>query len=155
VVPAALVAAQCEAEGVPSQEALVSHLAGQALVSPSVREAARSPYWREVYVCVPTGGRLLEGYVDLLYRTPDGLVVIDYKTASDDRPDELDRRTDGYGMQGASYAWAVGQATGEPVVRVTFVYLTPGGPAERHLADLPGAIEALRQRIAERREVLV
>ena len=53
-----------------------------ALASPSVREAAASPHWREVYACTPIDGRLLEGYIDLLYRDPEGLVVVDYKTAA-------------------------------------------------------------------------
>ena len=40
-------------------------------------------------------------------------------------PAELDRRVEGYRLQGASYAVAVARATGEPVVRVAFLFLTP------------------------------
>ena len=111
-----------------------------ALESPSVREAAKNPHWREVYACTPVGGRLLEGYVDLLYRGPDGLVVVDYKTAATDDPAELDRRRRGYRLQGASYALTVAATTGEPVVRVTFLFLTPGGPVELELDDLAAAV---------------
>ena len=56
------------------------------------RRSARprhSPHWREIYACTPLGGRLLEGYIDLLYRGPDGLVVVDYKTSATSDPDEL------------------------------------------------------------------
>ena len=46
----------------------------------------RHPHWREVYACTPIGDRLLEGYVDLLYRGDDGLVVVDHKTSGQRRP---------------------------------------------------------------------
>jgi ATP-dependent helicase/nuclease subunit A len=116
-----------------------------ALASPSVQEAARLLRWREVYACVPLeGGRLLEGYIDLLYRGPDGLVVVDYKTAATSHPGELDRRVDGYRLQGASYALAMGAVTDEPVSRVTFLFLTPEGAVERHLEKLDTALARVR-----------
>lgn len=138
----AAVAAQCEAEAVPSRAGDVRRLVEFALGSPSVQEAAGSAHWREVYACVPVeGGHLLEGYVDLLYRGPGGLVVVDYKTASSSNPEDLDRRLEGYRLQGASYALAIGISTGEPVSRVTFVFLTPEGAVERSVGDLSGSIE--------------
>ena len=73
-----------------------------------VRAAAAGPHWREVYACTPIGDRLLEGYVDLLYRGDDGLVVVDHKTSGSADPAELDRRVEGYRLQGAAYAVAVG-----------------------------------------------
>jgi ATP-dependent exoDNAse (exonuclease V) beta subunit len=136
----AAVAAQCEAEAIPDQAGQVRSLAIAALESPSVREAAASPHWREVYACTPLDGRLLEGYVDLLYRRPEGLVVLDYKTAATNDLGELDRRRRGYRLQGASYALTIAATTGEPVVRVTFLFLTPNGPVELDLDDLPAAI---------------
>jgi ATP-dependent helicase/nuclease subunit A len=140
----AAAAAQCEAEAVVERADDVRRLVAFALDSPSVRQAAAGPYWREVYACVPLGERQLEGYVDLLYRGPEGLVVVDYKTAGTTDPDELDQRAAGYAMQGASYALAVAAATGEPVVRVTFVFLTPAGPVERSIGDLDLAVDAVR-----------
>ncbi len=149
------VAAQCEAEAVSDRAADVRLLVLSALGAPSVREAAASPHWREVYVCTPVvDGRLLEGYIDLLYRTPDGLVVVDYKTASTSDPHELDRRVEGYRNQGASYALAVGAATGEPVVRVLFLFLTPDGAVERPLLQLEQSMEAVRELVAKGREIL-
>ncbi len=136
--------AQCEAEAVVDRADDVQRLVRFALDSPSVQEAAASPHWREVYACVPVGERQLEGYVDLLYRGHEGLVVVDYKTASDADPDELERRVLGYTMQGASYALAMSESTGEPVARVTFVFLTPEGPAERTIEHLDRAIAAAR-----------
>ncbi len=137
----AAVAAQCEAEAIGDRRADVAGLVRAALASPVVRAATQGPYWREVYACTPTpGGRLLEGYIDLLYRTPAGIVVVDYKTAGTSDPADLDRRVDGYRLQGASYALAVAATTGEPVARVTFLFLTPGGPVELDLDDVEAAV---------------
>jgi ATP-dependent exoDNAse (exonuclease V) beta subunit len=149
----AAVTAQCEAEAIPAETAQVRALVEAALAAPSVREAAASPHWREVYACTPIDGRLLEGYVDLLYRGPDGLVVVDYKTAATSDPTELERRRDGYRLQGASYALTVAASTGEPVVRVTFVFLTPKGPIEYDLADLATGVDDVRRVVASGREI--
>jgi len=65
-------AAQCEAEAIPDRVEDVRMLVQLALESPSVLEAASSPHWREIYACTPVEGRLLEGYIDLLYRGPRG-----------------------------------------------------------------------------------
>jgi len=136
----AALAAQCEAEAVPtSTEDVRAHVVN-ALGSLSVVDAAASPHWREIYVCTPVDGRLLEGYIDLLYRGPDGLVVVDYKTSVSADPEELDRRVEGYRLQGGSYALSVAASTGEPVKRVTFLFLTPEGAIERHLSDLETTI---------------
>ncbi len=141
------VAAQCQAEAIPERDDTVRTLVGQALGSPSVVEASGSPHWREIYVCAPVGDRLLEGYVDLLYRTPGGLVVVDYKTAATADPSELDRRVDGYRTQGASYALTVARTTGEPVARVTFCFLTPDGVVERHLDDISRAMDEVERAV--------
>jgi ATP-dependent helicase/nuclease subunit A len=150
----ALVAAQCQAEAVPERADDVRRLVGHALRSPSVREAAAAPHWREVYACTPVGDRLLEGYIDLLYRTRDGLIVVDHKTSATDDDAELDRRVEGYRLQGAAYALAIGQATGEPVVRVTFAFLTPSGAIERHLPDLPAAMADVDRLVREGAELV-
>jgi ATP-dependent helicase/nuclease subunit A len=148
------VAAQCQAEAVPDRVEDVERLVQQALASPVVREAAAAPHWREVYACTPIGDRLLEGYVDLLYRSPHGLVVVDHKTSASAEPDELDRRVAGYRLQGAAYAVAVGQATGEPVTRVVFLFLTPRGAVERELVDLPAAMADVDRLVREGQELL-
>ncbi|MEO7570930.1 MAG: PD-(D/E)XK nuclease family protein, partial [Acidimicrobiales bacterium] len=142
------VAAQCQAEAVPERAVEVRHLVEEALGSPSVQAAATRPHWREVYACTPIGDRLLEGYVDLLYRGPHGLVVVDHKTAATNDPAELDRRVAGYRLQGAAYAVAVGRATAEPVTRVVFVFLTPQGAIERSLTDLDAAMADVERLVA-------
>ena len=137
--------AQCEAEAVPDRLNEVRALVLQALGSPSVLEAAAAPHWREIYSCTPHEGRLLEGYIDLLYRGADGLVVVDYKTAATSDPDVLDQRVEGYRLQGASYALTIGSSTAEPVTRVTFLFLTPDGAVERHLSDLQASVDEVRR----------
>jgi ATP-dependent exoDNAse (exonuclease V) beta subunit len=140
------VAAQAAAEGVIGHEAYIDALVRAALASPSVIEASTRPHWRELYVGVPLGGgRTLEGYVDLLYRSDDGLVVVDYKTGPASPDADLDPLVERYRAQGASYALAVADATGEPVVGMVFAFLTPAGPAERLLPDLPDAIADVRR----------
>jgi ATP-dependent helicase/nuclease subunit A len=119
-----------------------------------VREAAICPHWREVYACTPLDGRLLEGYIDLLYRSPEGLVVVDHKTAATSDRAELDRRVEGYRIQGASYALTVAATTAEPVVRVTFLFLTPDGAIERHLSDLEASVAEVRRLVDSGTEVL-
>jgi ATP-dependent exoDNAse (exonuclease V) beta subunit len=146
--------AQCEAESVTNRVDDVRMLVQQALQSPSVVEAAHSAHWREIYACTPLDGRLLEGYVDLLYRGPQGLVVVDYKTASTSDSEVLDQRVAGYRTQGASYALVVGAAIDEPVVRVTFLFLTPDGAVERHLDDLDGAMAEVRQLVTAGQEIV-
>ena len=150
----AAVAAQCQAEAVPERADEVRALVAEALRAPVVQAAAAAPHWREVYACTPLGDRLLEGYVDLLYRGPDGLVVVDHKTSATADPAELDRRVLGYRLQGAAYAVAVGRSTGEPVVRVVFLFLTPDGPVERELADLEAAMGDVERLVAAGAELV-
>lgn len=142
------VASQCEAEAIPDRADDVRTLVAAALGSPSVREAAAGPHWREVYACAPVDGRLLEGYIDLLYRGPDGLVVVDYKTSGTSDAQELERRAEGYRIQGASYAVSLEVATDEPITRVTFVFLTPDGVVESHLPMLDSAMADVRRLVA-------
>jgi ATP-dependent exoDNAse (exonuclease V) beta subunit len=150
----AAVAAQCQAEAVPDRAEVVRQLVTDALGSPVVVAAATAPHWREVYACTPIGDRLLEGYVDLLYRGPDGLVVVDHKTSASDDPAELDRRVAGYRLQGAAYAVAVGQATAEPVTRVVFLFLTPRGAVERELTDLSAAMADVERLVTAGQELV-
>ena len=150
----AAVRAQCEAEAVPERAADVHGLVRHALAAAVVQEAAQAPHWREVYACTPIGDRLLEGYVDLLYRSPAGLVVVDHKTSATDHPAELDRRVAGYRLQGAAYALAVGRATAEPVVRVAFLFLTPKGAVTRELTDLEVAVAEVERLVAAGEELV-
>jgi ATP-dependent exoDNAse (exonuclease V) beta subunit len=142
----AAAAAQAAAEGVIGRESTIAELARAALAAPSVRASLDRRRWRETFVATTVGDRTLEGYIDLLYRTEAGLVVVDYKTASSTA--DLDTRLARYRTQGGAYALAVEAATGEPVARVVFVFLTPSGAAERELDDLDVCRDEVRAAIA-------
>ncbi len=131
-----LAAAQCAAEGVNGVESLVASLARSALAAPIVQAALDCEHHRELFVAAPVGARLLEGYVDLLVRTDDGYVIVDYKT--DDWSDQARRsqRIARYRRQLAAYGVALEQVTGEPVVAGLLVRCIDGAPAEQiSLAD--------------------
>ena len=89
----------------------------------------------------PFDGITLEGYVDLVYRDDDGLVVVDYKTDAVDAETRAERVAH-YRIQAAAYALAVAEATGEPVVRGVLCFLDPAGAREVEFAgdDLAAAV---------------
>jgi ATP-dependent helicase/nuclease subunit A len=106
-----------------------------------VHAATRS--WRELFVAAPVGDVVVEGYVDLLGDTPDGLLLVDYKTDAV-HPSDLDRTVIRYRPQAAAYALALESATGQPVASCTFVFARPDGSTEREVDDLAGAIAEVR-----------
>jgi len=109
------VSAQCVAEGVVEFAQLVTALVRSALGSEIVKRAAAREHWRESYVgMVQADGRVLEGFVDLIYREDDGsLVIVDYKT--DNAPDAaLPARVAYYAPQLNAYRTIVETATEEP-----------------------------------------
>ncbi|OGO49629.1 MAG: hypothetical protein A2148_12180 [Chloroflexi bacterium RBG_16_68_14] len=141
--------AQAAAEGIPGRQEEVARLVAAALAAPSVQEAVASGgrYWRELYVSAPVEGVTVEGFIDLLYETPDGLVVIDYKT--DRVPDEaeLEAAMARYRLQGAAYALALEEALGRPVARCVFVFVRAPQAREEAVEDLPAAIADVRREI--------
>ena len=153
-------AAQAASEGVIGKEAEIAALARAAIGSDVVRAAVAGGYRREMYVAAPFGSRLLEGYVDLVYRASspfghgasspfrhgagDGLVVVDYKTDAWDDDADLDAKLVQYRLQGASYALALAAATGEAVAECVFVFLRPDRAVTRRVTDLPAAIADVR-----------
>ena len=89
-------------------------------------------------------GVLVEGFVDLLIDTPDGLVVVDYKTDQVPGEADLDAAVARYSVQGAAYAVALETALARPVVRCVFVFARTASPIEREVTDLPGATASVR-----------
>ena len=125
----AAAAAQAAAEGVLGHEETITALTRAAIASPVVQRAAGRPHWRETYVAVPFDGITLEGYVDLVFRDDDGLVVVDYKTDAVDRETRADRVIH-YRIQAAAYALAIAESTGEDVARGVLCFLDPAGASE-------------------------
>ena len=137
----ALAARQAAAEGVSGRLRAVAGLARAALGTDIAREAAAAEHWRELFVAAPFGDRLLEGYIDLTYRGPDGLVVVDWKTDTVAGDDGIDAKLARYRLQGAAYAAALEAVTGEPVARMVFVFLDRDGAVEAELPDLRAAVD--------------
>jgi ATP-dependent helicase/nuclease subunit A len=140
--------AQALAEGIPQREAEVRALAGSVLRSATVRGAVTGGrYWREVPVAAIVDGVTVEGFVDLLVETLEGLVVVDYKTDQVPTDDELDAAMNRYRPQGAAYALALERALGTPVARCVFVFARRRQAVEREVADLPAAIAEVERRV--------
>lgn len=119
-----------------------------ALDSATLQEAvAGGRYWRELFVSAPVGEVSVEGFIDLLYETDDGLVVVDYKTDRAPGEEQLEAALERYTPQGATYALAVEEALGRPVVKCVFVFVQPGRSRERHIEDLRAAIVNVREQI--------
>jgi ATP-dependent helicase/nuclease subunit A len=138
--------AQALAEGIPEREAEIRALAASALQAPIVRTAVEAGHarWREVPVAALVDGVLVEGFIDLLVDTPEGLVVVDYKTDQVPSDAELDAAVARYSVQGAAYAVALETALARPVARCVFVFARAAGAVEREVADLSAAAAGVR-----------
>ena len=144
----ALAERQAAAEGVSGRVRAVTKLARAALDTGVARQAAAAEHWRELFVAAPFGDRVLEGYIDLAYRSPEGLVVVDWKTDSIADEGGVDAKLARYRLQGAAYAAALEAVTGNPVARMVFVFLDRAGAIEAELPDLRGAVEDAKAAVA-------
>jgi ATP-dependent helicase/nuclease subunit A len=147
---AGVASAQAAAEGIPDRADEIEGSVRAALGSSSVRAAVESGrFWREVYVAVPIEGVMIEGFIDLLYETPEGLVVVDYKTDRLPSEAELDAALERYRLQGAAYALALREALGRPVAGCRFVFVLPSGAIERDVMELEGAVVEVRAALSK------
>ena len=126
-----------------------SHLAFAEIGEAWANTETMGEFWRELWVAAPIGDHLVEGYVDLLYRSPNGLVVVDWKTDQVQDDAAVAAKVARYRLQGAAYAAAVEAATGEAVDRMVFVFLNDDGPVEVELPDLAAAIAEVSASTAE------
>ena len=131
----------------------IARLANRALRSPAVIAGLRAPQlWSEIPVAAtidtPRGPVVMEGIIDLLYRDPDGqLVILDYKSDRVDSDAAVEVKLDHYRLQGAAYAAAVERATGDSVKTVQFLFVRrPDGL--REIDNLRELIERLPQALA-------
>ena len=118
--------AQAYAEGIPGRIDDIIRFSKAAVQSNIVKRAVESGrYWREVPVGVPIAGGSLQGFIDLLFEGPDGLVIIDYKTDSV-RAEGTGAAAAKYRPQAAGYALAIQRAMPErSVAEVVFLFLEP------------------------------
>lgn len=128
--------AQAVAEAIPDRHAEVARLVARALASKAAQRArSAGRALREAPFAVQADGQVLEGFVDLLIETAEGIEIVDWKT---DQVDEKDvpARLKGYEPQASLYVYGVESATGRQVSRVTYVFVSagveasPGDPAE-------------------------
>jgi ATP-dependent helicase/nuclease subunit A len=140
---------QCESESIPEHVETVMALVRSALAAPAIKQAARSPHHKELFIAAPLGSRVVEGYIDLLVETPEGLVVIDYKTDSVSSAAQVDAKLAAYELQGAAYAAVLEAVTGQKVVDCRFVFCVKSGAIERSVADLPAAIDRVRETLGK------
>ena len=140
-----LAAQQAFAEAVPDLAGTVETLARSALESTSVQDAlAGGHLWREAYVAAPMGDRAVEGYVDLLYDGPEGLVIVDYKTDAVADEAAVDAKLGQYRLQLATYAEALAVSTGLEVAAARLVFCRAAGAIERDVPDLAVARAEVR-----------
>jgi ATP-dependent helicase/nuclease subunit A len=140
-------ARQADVEAIPELAGTVATMVRAALASDAVAFAAAYPHHKELYLASPVGDRVIEGYVDLLIETPDGLVVVDWKTDGVRGEAEIAEKLAAYTLQGAAYAVALEQVTGQPVVDCRFVFCAADGAVERQVSDLEAAKHRVRDAV--------
>ncbi len=145
-----LARSQCAAEGVIGLEDRVAALARSALRAPIVQDVVGGfPHWRELFVAATVGDRVLEGYVDLLVRTPDGLVIVDYKTDQWSGPVQTAERLERYRLQLAAYGAALESALGERIVGGILVRCVADGGADQIAVERwTDAVQEVRQLVS-------
>ena len=118
--------AQAVAEAIPQRAADVARLARAALDSVAARRArlARRAL-REVPFAARVGDTIIEGFVDLVLETEDGIEIVDWKT--DDIPAAgVEERLSQYRLQAGLYVAGIEAATGRQAHRVTYVFASAG-----------------------------
>ncbi len=138
--------AQAAAESLNrTQSREVSQLVNVALTSEIMADVRRARrHWRELYAAVEVDGVLLDGYIDLLFETAAGeLVVVDYKTDALEAGEAVDAAVQRYRLQVAAYALALEHALQRPVSRCVLLFLHPN--EARDVPDLRGAVAEARR----------
>lgn len=118
--------AQAVAEAIPERAPEVARLVRAAFssgASQRARVAARA--LREVPFAVAVDGLVLEGFVDLLIETSDGLEIVDWKTDRIAEGDVQSRLAE-YRSQAGLYVLGIEEATRQRVHAVTYVFVSAG-----------------------------
>jgi ATP-dependent helicase/nuclease subunit A len=138
--------AQAVAEAIPQRAGDVARLARRALDSDAAgRAVAAKRALREVPFAVQSGDVTLEGFMDLVIESQEGLEIVDWKTDQIGW-DDVEARVADYALQAGLYVLGLETALSRPVNRVTYVFvsagreISPGDPqnlaeqARRHLS---------------------
>ncbi len=133
----AAAAAQAVAEAIPERADEVAALVTAALGSEAAgRARAARGALREVPFAFRHGDAIVEGFIDLVIPTADGVEIVDWKT-DDVTAGGVEERLAGYRVQAGLYARGLREATGLGVGRITYVFVRPG------LERSPGEPDAL------------
>ncbi len=100
---------------------------------------------REVPFALARDGVILEGYVDLLIETDDGIEIVDWKT-DHIAPNAVEARLREYELQAGVYVLGIEAATGRSVSRVTYVFVSADREVE--MPDPASLRDAALQRLA-------
>ncbi len=84
---------------------------------------------------------LVRGVIDCLVETPEGLVLLDYKTDAVRDEQDFEARVAGYNVQMQLYAQAAGAIFGRPVTRAVLAFLRA-----RRMVDVPHDPNPKRER---------
>jgi len=143
----ALAQAQSVAEAVPGEATRVAELLRRALATDAAARArAARRAQREVPFAVIEQGATIEGFVDLVLESDDGLEIVDWKTDAV-LPSAVRQRLEDYRIQAGLYVLAIEAATARPVRRVTYVFVDPG--VEASPGEPSDLAVAARERLAE------
>ena len=110
-----------------------SDLGREALSSPTLRREFKFSVLEPADRYFPEAGGgeqvLLQGVVDCYFETPEGIVVVDFKT---DRvtPETVRPRAEGYRPQLEAYAQALSEIAGRPVARRALWFFATGESVE-------------------------
>jgi len=105
--------------GISARAALLEEMARWCLKSDLVgRALASQNYWKEMPFACFDPPRMMEGAMDLVFREPGGLVIVDFKT--DATPKRLESV---YRIQGETYARALAKITGQAPREVWFLFV--------------------------------
>ena len=109
------------------QKAEIIRLAQMALQADIIREVSDREHLKEIYAAAPLAdGRLVYGYIDLVFRDGNGdLAIIDYKTVKS--LDAFSESRDKHCLQMAAYALALEKSAGLAVSRCVLVVLPRNG----------------------------
>jgi|CXWL01.1.fsa_nt_gi ATP-dependent helicase/nuclease subunit A len=134
--------AQAVAEAIPQRASDVARLVTRALASDAATRARTAKRaLREVPFAVQQDGTIVEGFIDMVIETDDGLEIVDWKT-DQIAESEVPARLQQYELQAGLYVLGLEAATGRTVTRITYVFASPAVEAS---PGEPAALSAAAQ----------
>ncbi|HET6373161.1 MAG TPA: PD-(D/E)XK nuclease family protein, partial [Candidatus Polarisedimenticolia bacterium] len=118
---------EATAAGHPELTGDVRQLVSRALDSDIIKEALASPRcFREIPFAAAGDTYLVEGRIDLVFESGQGLTIVDFKTDRVETDVDIAARVRLYRPQGLVYARALSEIAGLPARAVVFHFIRPG-----------------------------